>query len=90
MSVEQQLQKDEINKLRAQVKSLEQKVVDMQKYNLDQDAERGIQIEHDNNVRIEAIRHEQFEIQLKIAELEMKEGQVKEELGLIENDLKSN
>lgn len=86
MSVQEELQREEIRKLRDQVKNLSQKVVDLQRYNLDQDVERGLQIEHENNERIEAIRHEQFEIQMKIDELEMKENQVKEELGLMEID----
>ncbi|KAK8849867.1 hypothetical protein M9Y10_018453 [Tritrichomonas musculus] len=86
MSVQEELQREEIRKLRDQVKNLSQKVVDLQRYNLDQDVERGLQIEHENNERIEAIRHEQFQIQMKIDELEMKENQVKEELGLMEID----
>lgn len=86
MSVQEELQREEIRKLRDQVKNLSQKVVDLQRYNLDQDVERGLQIEHENYERIEAIRHEQFEIQMKIDELEMKENQVKEELGLMEID----
>lgn len=86
MSVQEELQREEIRKLRDQVKNLSQKVVDLQRYNLDQDVERGLQIEHENCERIEAIRHEQFEIQMKIDELEMKENQVKEELGLMEID----
>ena len=86
MSVQEQLQREEISKLRDQVKNLEQKVVDLQKYNLDQDVERGLQIEHENFEKIEAIRHEQFEIQTKIDELEMKEAQVKEQLDLFEID----
>lgn len=84
MSIEQQLQKEEINKLREQVKNLEQKVVNLQNYNLHQDAERGREIEHENNEKFEAIRHEQFEIQMKLDELEMKENQVKEEIGYLE------
>ena len=89
MSVQEQLQRDEINKLREIVKSLEQKVVDLQKYNLDQDVERELQKEHENFEKIEAIRHEQFEIQMKIDELEMKERQVKGDLDQLEENDKN-